>query len=190
MFQGFSQADENAPLPNRNRALRVPRPPQMAFAACFLVLVVAVCFALIFNSLYPGQDQPVPFSHRIHVSTKQLSCFFCHPNAANSQNPGMPPVEKCLLCHDVIASNFFPIARIREYGREGKGIPWKRVNKLPDFVHFSHQAHIARGFDCGTCHGDVKEMDRVKEVYEFDMNFCIDCHWRYNAPDSCFTCHY
>jgi transglutaminase/protease-like cytokinesis protein 3 len=41
--------------------------------------------------------------------------MFCHPNAAVSSNPGMPSVEKCLLCHNVIASNFQPIAKIKRY---------------------------------------------------------------------------
>ncbi len=158
----------------------------------FLIVAgpIAVGGALIYDKYVPGPDQPVPFSHRIHVSTKKLSCFFCHPYAADSINPGMPPVEKCLLCHNVIATKFEPINRIHEYYDAGKPIPWVRVSGIPDFVHFSHQSHLARGIDCGHCHGDIKQMDRVKRVYDLDMHFCIDCHWRNNAPDSCFTCHY
>lgn len=138
----------------------------------------------------PPPDQPIPFSHWVHVSTKQLNCFFCHPNAATSANAGLPPVRKCLLCHSVIASRFWPIARINEYSRRGQGIPWVRVYRVPDFVHFSHQPHIASGIDCGYCHGNVKKMDRIQTAERIDMNFCVTCHWRNNAPADCVTCHY
>lgn len=159
---------------------------------------LAVGLAIIFGSAtvaryqpHTAPAQPIPFSHRFHVSGKHLNCFFCHPSPTYSMNAGMPSVDKCLLCHNVIASNFEPISKIREYANRGKGIPWVRVNRVPDFVHFSHQAHLAKGFDCGVCHGDVSHMDRITPMHNnFDMDFCISCHWKNKAPDSCFTCHY
>ena len=161
-------------------------------AGVFLMITgpIAVGGALIAQRYLPGPDQPVPFSHRIHVSTKQLNCFFCHPYAAKSSDPGIPPVKKCLLCHSVIATNFEPISRIRHYYEAGKPIPWVRVSGVPDFVHFSHQPHLAKDVDCGECHGDVAHMDRVKRVYDLNMDFCIDCHRRKNASQNCYICHY
>ena len=134
--------------------------------------------------------QPVPFSHRVHVSTKEISCFFCHPYATRSSNAGLPSVAKCLLCHNVIASRFPPIAKVLDYQRKNEPIPWVRVNMLPDHVHFSHQAHLTRRFDCGVCHGNVTAMDRVGQAQRFDMNFCVTCHWKNKGPDSCYSCHY
>ena len=137
-----------------------------------------------------GPEQPIPFSHRIHVSTKQLNCFFCHDSAAVSSNAGMPSVEKCLLCHSVIATKWQPIAKITKYYENGKSIPWVRVNRVPDHVRFNHQAHIAKKTDCSKCHGNVKQMDRISEAHRFNMDFCIKCHWDNKAPSTCFTCHY
>jgi hypothetical protein len=154
------------------------------------VALLAALTGIVFAALYKGPDQPVPFSHRLHVTDKQLSCFFCHPNAMNSNNPGMPPLEKCLLCHNVIVPKFSPVAKLHDYYNKGKSIRWVRVNGVPDFVHFSHQAHLASRIDCGACHGNIKAMDRVTVVNKFDMDFCLKCHWKMGANASCYTCHY
>ncbi|MCL5103459.1 MAG: cytochrome c family protein [Armatimonadetes bacterium] len=154
------------------------------------VAVPTIIAAAILTDLYPGEKQPIPFSHYIHATTKQINCFFCHPNAATSSNAGMPSVEKCLLCHNVIATNFQPIRKITDYYIRGESIPWVRVYRLPDFVQFSHQPHIARGFDCSECHGNVKGMDRIYEPKIINMRFCVDCHRKHKASTSCFSCHY
>lgn len=152
------------------------------------VIILTVFFvAPIFDH---GPEQPIPFSHRIHVSTKQLNCFFCHNSAAVSSNAGMPSVEKCLLCHSVIATKWQPIAKITKYYQQEKSIPWVRVNRVPDHVRFNHQAHLAKRIDCSKCHGNVKQMDRISEAHRFNMDFCVKCHWKNNAPSTCYTCHY
>jgi hypothetical protein len=180
------------PPDNTEESFRVGAP--FVFRRGMLIafgVVLAVSVAVFARYVPPlPPTQPVPFSHRFHVGTKKLDCMFCHNSAARSSNAGMPPVQKCLLCHNVIASNFWPIARLRDYAAKNKPVPWKWVNKVPDYVHFKHQAHITRGIDCGYCHGNVAEMDIVRTAHKFDMNFCITCHWRNQGPDSCFVCHY
>lgn len=158
--------------------------PVTAILAWVAVLIFGRYFTL------PAPAQPVPFSHHVHVTTKNLNCFFCHPYATRSSNAGIPPVQKCLLCHKVIASRFSPIAKVVQYGAENKPIPWQRVYVVPDFVRFSHQAHLTKRFDCGVCHGNVAQMDRVGLAQKIDMNWCVTCHWRNKGPDSCYTCHY
>jgi hypothetical protein len=172
----------------RRLGMRVPGAP----AASMLLVMIVITFAAAagVRSLNPGPEQPIPFSHRIHVSTKNLNCFFCHPNATTSANAGLPPVEKCLLCHNVIAADFPPIRKIHAYYAKDEGIPWQRVNRVPDFVHFSHQAHLARRFDCSRCHGNVSQMDRISQAHVFTMDFCITCHKANKGPVSCYTCHY
>ena len=49
-----------------------------------------------------GPEQPIPFSHNVHSGVKQIQCQYCHPYVAYSNFPGMPPVEKCLPCHNYI----------------------------------------------------------------------------------------
>lgn len=169
---------------------QISRPVKVAILLIAIAGVAVGLGSLALASLNPGPRQPIPFSHRIHVETKKIDCFFCHQYAARSSNPGMPSVEKCLLCHNVIASQFPPIAKIRDYYRRGVGIPWVRVAQVPDFVRFSHQVHLARGVDCSRCHGDIRSMDRVKLVNRFDMNFCVTCHFRSGASVDCYVCHY
>ncbi len=160
-----------------------------ALAGFFVtVLVLVAVFAVYLNP--PTPDQPIPFSHKFHVQTKGLQCLFCHNSAPRSSAAGIPSVDKCLLCHNVIAPKFAPIARLHTYNNKGEAVPWQRVNKVPDFVRFSHQAHLTRRVDCGECHGNVAQMDRVEVVNEFDMNFCVTCHWRKKVSDSCANCHY
>ena len=163
-------------------------------------LVVGVIVLLIIGGVtgwaaarrypYAGPPQPIPFSHKLHVNMKGINCLFCHAYADRAPNPGMPSVEKCLLCHRVIIPEFRPIRILHEYAEKGQGVPWERVNVVPDHVHFNHQIHIANRVDCGRCHGNVKQMDRVHKVNRMDMGFCVDCHWAEEAPVDCGVCHH
>ena len=148
---------------------------------------------LAYRVAYPyavGPEQPLPFSHRIHAGVREISCLFCHNGADRSPVAGMPEVEKCLLCHNVIIKDFEPIQRLRGYYNRGEPIPWVRVYQLPEYEHFNHEMHLAKGVDCSECHGDVKAMDRIITAYTIDMGFCVDCHRRKQAPVDCTVCHY
>lgn len=173
----------------RRRLYALPLVVRVALILTFITIAIVIAVSVVVGSFNPGPAQPVPFSHRIHAGTKNISCFFCHQNASRSSNAGIPPVEKCILCHKVIASQWAPIAKDLSYYDRNQPIPWVRVNRVPDFVQFSHQPHIARGFDCSVCHGNVKSMDRLK-ASNFQMGFCVNCHWKNNFSVSCFICHY
>src|SRR5690606_9460674 len=41
----------------------------------------------------------------------------------------------------------------RDQSRPQKPIEWVQVHNLPDFVFFSHSAHVNAGVECQTCHG-------------------------------------
>jgi hypothetical protein len=169
---------------------KLPTSIRFILTAIIALAVIVGLRAALSSEYYRGPAQPIPFSHRLHASTKQINCFFCHQYASVSSNAGVPPESKCLLCHNVIASRFPPISQIARYKGLGQGIPWVRVNGLPDFVQFSHQCHIARGHDCSECHGNVKSMDRIVQVKRMDMNFCVTCHWQNKASVNCYICHY
>lgn len=167
--------------------------PRWPAAAALAVLLLGLGAALIYLDIpYPaglGQRQPIPFSHRVHVHTKQISCFMCHTEAARSSRAGIPPLETCLLCHARIIRSYPYIALLREHFAKNRPVIWERVNWLPEFVYFDHSVHIHRGFDCGLCHGDVALMDRVVKARKFEMGFCIQCHRDNKATHDCFTCH-
>ena len=164
----------------------------------FLLVVGAIvaCIGLLiftWRALHPyavGVAQPIPISHKIHAGVRQISCLFCHDGADRSTNAGMPEVRKCLLCHNAIITDFAPIQDLHGYFDRGEPVPWKRVYNLPDYARFSHEMHLAAGVDCGQCHGDVRNMDRIIQAMPMEMGFCVDCHKANNARTACPTCHY
>lgn len=172
------------------------RPPthlgrQAFFAFCVLVLFGVLIYGFFFYSRAGiGPEQPIPFSHRVHVTKKKISCFMCHPEAMHTARAGVPPLQTCMLCHSRIIVTYPYIRKLREHYFGGKPVIWERVYALPNFVYFNHSMHIIRSIDCGYCHGDVPMMDRIVKIKEhLEMGFCIGCHKKHNATHDCFTCH-
>lgn len=69
-------------------------------------------------------------------------------------------------------------------------IPWVKIHNLPDHVYFNHSQHISVGNQqCQTCHGNIQDMDEVKQFSDLSMGWCINCHRTtkvdfYNGADS------
>ncbi|SNB46687.1 cytochrome c3 family protein [Geobacter sp. DSM 9736] len=163
-----------------------------AIAVVAVLLLLALIVLILFDRLYPhglGPRQPIPFSHRVHVHVKKISCLMCHTQVTDSARAGIPPLQTCILCHDRIIRTFPYIQDLRRHYDQGKPIVWERVNWVPEFVYFNHSVHVQRGIDCGRCHGNVAMMDRVVAAHEFQMGFCIQCHRDSHATHDCFTCH-
>lgn len=169
-----------------------------------LALVGAVYYFYGVNPKYQGYapDQPIPFSHKIHAGEMQIDCQFCHSAAERSANAGVPDTATCMKCHSQIASDSPDIQYLRQTYAQGIPLRWNKVHDLPDHARFSHKAHVARGFDCTQCHGDVAAMDKVEVHAEFNMGWCVNCHKQYTEQEhppgnnrsvaitDCSTCHY
>jgi hypothetical protein len=79
-------------------------------------------------------------------------------------------------------------------------IRWVRVHKLPAFTHFDHRAHVGAGVECQHCHGPVETMERVRQIADLSMGWCVNCHRDANrdgidgkvvhASNDCATCHH
>lgn len=136
----------------------------------------------------PMLEQPIAFSHRLHVTDKEIDCRYCHPFAERSLNAGLPSAEKCLGCHDHIIPHHEEIARLRGFVVQGEGVPWVRVYYNPDHVFFPHYRHIQKELACAECHGEVERVDRLREV-TFYMGFCLNCHRGRGASLECVACH-
>jgi len=78
---------------------------------------------------------------------------------------------------------------------------WIRVYDLPDFVYFDHRRHVNAGVTCERCHGQVNTMERIVQVPDLTMGWCVNCHRdvnRGNIPElkgrfasiTCAVCHY
>jgi hypothetical protein len=169
--------------------VELTRPIRTLAAALAGVTILTVVLA----RAYPwdlGARQPIPFSHRVHAGTKQIGCLFCHPGPLNRPVADLPPVQTCMLCHSRIIIHYPEIEKLRRHYVDQEPIWWVRVTSIPDFVHFDHSMHLAAGFECSRCHGDVKSMDRIVLPQKILMGFCIDCHRQEKASRDCFVCHY
>jgi hypothetical protein len=133
-------------------------------------------------------EQPISFSHRLHVTDKQIDCYYCHSHGESSLSPGMPSAQLCLGCHNYIIPEHEEILKLKAYNEAGDGIPWVRVYYNPDHVWFPHYRHITGGVECQECHGEVETADRLHKV-TFYMGMCIACHREREASMECNACH-
>jgi hypothetical protein len=95
-----------------------------------------------------------------------------------------------MFCHHVVGAGIPEVEKVRTAWTNQQPITWERIHRMPDHVHFSHEAHVQRGVDCATCHGDVKTVQQVVQVRRLNMGDCVDCHRQNNAPTECVACHY
>lgn len=172
------------------------------------------------NSFVPGYhpDQPIPFSHKLHAGDRQIGCQFCHSGARRSITAGIPSVSTCMGCHKFVATESDSIKYIKEKFDNNEPIKWTKVHDLPDYVRFSHRAHLqAKDHSgklllgdnpdevCMKCHGKVKEMGTAEHYAPLQMGWCIECHNKTQeipaqgnqpakkvkyASVTCNTCHY
>ena len=134
--------------------------------------------------------QPIAFSHAHHAGQYQIECEFCHSYARRGPVAGIPSVERCVGCHQSILTDQPEIQKLLEYWENEEPIPWLRIHNLPDYVRFTHKAHVRAGIDCASCHGDVKSMEIAQQVESLSMGWCLDCHNEREAPRDCLVCHY
>ena len=160
-----------------------------------LLIVVGLVVGVILTraQVLAAPEQPIAYSHRSHVEAG-VQCLFCHTSALRSDIAGIPSMQKCMGCHTIIATDNEAVQALTSFWERGEPIPWARVNKQPDFVFFSHQAHLRAGENCETCHGDVGRMTVTHPVLKMDMGWCLDCHLKQDENKvarltDCLTCH-
>ncbi|MCZ6729649.1 MAG: cytochrome c3 family protein [SAR324 cluster bacterium] len=133
----------------------------------------------------PGGDQPIKFSHKVHAGDNEIPCQYCHIYARRSQVSGAPPMQICMGCHKLIATNLSEVKKLTKFWEDKQPIPWVKIHDVPDFVRFIHQKHInarnevyPKGLACQTCHGPIQEMHVVKKFNPSfgDMGWCLECH--------------
>ncbi len=122
------------------------------------------------------RDQPVPFSHKHHVTDCGIDCRYCHTSVEKSAFAGVPETEICMSCHSQLYNTAPMLAPVRESLVKPERLQWTRIHNLPDFVFFNHSIHVNKGIGCETCHGRVDEMPLTWQVNTLYMKWCIDCH--------------
>ena len=121
-------------------------------------------------------EQPVPFSHKHHVTGLGLQCQYCHTSVEKSSYAGIPPTKTCMNCHAQIWTNAALLQPVRDSWVTGESIPWIKVHDLPDYVFFNHSIHVNKGIGCASCHGRVDQMPLMYEQNTLQMEWCLNCH--------------
>ncbi len=122
------------------------------------------------------REQPVPFSHQHHVAGLGIDCRYCHTSVETSNFAGIPPTQTCMNCHAQIWTNAAMLEPVRASYASGKPLVWERVHRLPDFVHFNHSIHVAKGIGCASCHGAIDKMSLTYQASPLTMEWCLNCH--------------
>lgn len=169
--------------------------------------------------------QPIAYSHRLHAGEMQIPCLYCHSGAEKSRNAGIPAASVCMNCHQFVTANLGAVRAEDEAAQNEKRSPrrivspelqklydamdpakpakpivWTRIHSLPDLAYFDHRSHVNKGVSCQTCHGPVETMERVRQVPDLTMGWCVNCHRTTNASGiagkpvhaslDCVTCHF
>jgi NAD-dependent SIR2 family protein deacetylase len=122
------------------------------------------------------RPQPVPFSHKHHVSGLGIDCRYCHTAVEQSAFAGIPSTSTCMNCHSQIWTNSPMLEPVRESYRTGQPLRWTRVHNLAEFAYFNHSIHVNKGVGCATCHGPVDQMPLIAQQESLLMEWCLDCH--------------
>lgn len=149
-----------------------------------------------------GPAQPIAFSHRIHAGDARIGCTACHVYAERGPVAGVPSMARCQGCHKFvkedpdhpeITAQMKPLLQVLA---EKRSVAWVRVYRVPDHVFFTHERHVRAGVRCQECHGEVQEMDVVRQVTPLTMGWCLECHQRKQREAAgrarlteCVTCH-
>ena len=181
-----------------------------------LTLLVGVFFlALSTRSQAAGPVQPIAFSHQIHADQYKIDCQYCHADARRSEYAGIPSVSRCMGCHKITAADRPEVQKLAGFFNKNEPIPWVRIFKVPEYVHFPHKAHVRANVKCQTCHGPIEKMAVVeartgqnfandllnlvglaRSSTPLTMGWCVECHTTMNAkektkaPLECVTCHH
>ncbi|MEX0742588.1 MAG: cytochrome c3 family protein, partial [Phycisphaeraceae bacterium] len=130
-------------------------------------------------------DQPVAFSHEIHVTQLGMDCRYCHTTVEEASFAAIPATSTCMNCHHAVdegsrTGSREDVSRIQQAFESGNPIEWTRVHDVADYAYFDHSIHVNAGVSCVSCHGRVDRMDggrnRVHQVKPLSMGWCLDCH--------------
>jgi hypothetical protein len=154
-------------------------------------------------------EQPIKFPHPVHVQKLGMNCLYCHYTANKSPDPGLPAVGTCIGCHSNIGTIKDKVVQLPKndlhdarpspeltklwayadlkgpmmpMGANAKPIPWIRIHKVPEYVHFPHMRHVNAGVTCQSCHGEVQKMNQVFQYASLNMGWCVSCHVNGYSP--------
>jgi hypothetical protein len=173
-------------FPRRANTLPVLTLLGLGAAAVAVTLGIWYWFSPEFYEVGYAPEQPVPYSHQLHVGQLGMDCRYCHSQVEQSPHANVPPTQTCMNCHAQIRTDSELLLPVRESWATGEPIQWVNVHHIPDYARFPHNVHLdvggGLGVGCETCHGRIDQMEVVRTVAPLSMGWCLDCH-RDPAPN-------
>ena len=137
----------------------------------------------------PAPVQPIAYSHKQHLALG-LECRQCHVNPDAGTLMTYPATAICMSCHQAIAADRPAIRKLAAFAASDTPVPWVRLYAVPDYVFWSHGAHLRAGVACAECHGDVAKRDVIfQETDVVTMLGCRRCHDQRQVFTDCGDCH-
>ena len=159
----------------------------------WLILLAIAAFAQELPLLKRMPDpptQPLPFSHKRHVTINGLKCAECHPMPDNGELATIAKTAKCMTCHASVKTDSEWIRKLAKFHADSGEVPWRQVYRIPNWVSFSHKQHVEKaGAGCESCHGKVGEKEVLQKERDLSMAACMDCHRVKKASLGCNFCH-
>ncbi len=146
------------------------------FGSVFVIFLVWYYFSPEFTDVGYIPEQPVPYSHRLHVGQLGMDCRYCHVSVEVSEFAAIPTTQTCMNCHQQVLPQSLRLLPVRESWATQNPVEWVNVHVLPDFAQFSHAVHVNNGVGCETCHGRIDQMEVVFQAEPLSMGWCLDCH--------------
>lgn len=78
-------------------------------------ILLGLSFGYGVEKFNESMEQPIAFSHYKHVTKAGLQCTDCHTKAATTTRAGIPPIEKCMSCHETIKTDSPEIQKLHAY---------------------------------------------------------------------------
>lgn len=162
---------------------KVPRLVLAALGIAVLSVIGGIWywFSPWYTDVGYAPEQPVPYSHKLHVADLGLDCRYCHTGVEQSAVAMVPPTQTCMNCHTLVKPDSPKLKALRASWENKTALEWVRIHKTPDYAYFNHSAHITAGVGCETCHGNIAQMEVVQLDQPLSMSWCLDCH-RNPAP--------
>ncbi|MFH1197336.1 MAG: cytochrome c3 family protein [bacterium] len=171
------------------------------------LFVILSAFILTYYISRPERDglgyaplQPIAYSHKLHAGQMQIDCQYCHTGVTKGRQALVPSLNICMNCHTLARKDRPELIKLTKYYEQGVALPWKRIHKVPEYAYFNHSVHVNKGIHCESCHGNIREMEKVSQSKQFTMAACLDCHRNpqkelpylkdvKKGPENCAACH-
>jgi hypothetical protein len=150
------------------------------FGGIFLIGFIWYYFSPEYTDVGYAPEQPVPYSHQLHVGQLGLDCRYCHSYVEESAHSNIPSTQTCMNCHAQVRTESLRLLPVRESWATEEPVEWIKIHNLPDYAHFNHSIHVKVGVGCESCHGRVDQMAVVAQEEPLSMGWCLECH---RAPE-------